>query len=273
MFDASEIEDNCVMEYLKQRNLVEHTTLNTLYYKRKNCDQTVRKVVQTIYEKNFDYLKGDARVDNNTYRTCLRNEFNRHKMEEKFLKARAINYEPQQTKLTTIRDAVLFNIKLFCSRRFEDAARSRFKEFVSDTGSLSPKMVNHPAVLKIKENSACLNRYAIERKLLDPSAYKLDTKLINQTEDDCKWAVYDVTDLIMDEWHIRRVSEDDKIQRCLIRIFLDTQAVDSFIKYSILSQLHLTQQQRDFERENFIKSSEIVHEMSYECMSIGFEKI
>lgn len=65
--------------------------------------------------------------------------------------------------------------------------------------------------------------------------YNLKLKLANQTED----AESDVSDLIIDEWHIRRVSEDDDIKRCFIEIFLETQAVDLFVKNSLLRQLQL----------------------------------
>lgn len=272
---ATELEDNCIMEFLKQRHLINSTASNPVYYRRKNCDQIVKKLVRIIYEENLDYLtEGQgSKVDNRTYRTCLRSEFERQKMNEKFLKAKAIDYEPQKTKLETIREAMLATIKSFCSREFEDVASERFKQFISDKGEPSPRFSFHPAMLKIKENLVCMNRYAVDRKLLDPSLYHLNMKLINQTDDGCKLAEYDVVDLIMEEWHIRRVSEDDAIQRCFIAIFLETQAVDLFIKYALLSQLKLTQEQQNSERESFVKSSGIVHEMSYKCMSIGFEKI
>lgn len=270
---ANELEDNCIMEFLKQRKLVNYTKLNSVYYKRKNCDQIVKKFVKTIYEKNFDYLEEDAAVDNKTYRNCLKTEFDRHKMDEKFLKAKSLDYEPQKTKLENIRDAVLTNIKTFCSKSFAQVASERFKEFVSDEGGPKLKASRHPAFLKIKDNLVCLNLYAVEKDLLDPSYYHLDLKLINQTDEDCKQAVDDVKELIMDEWHIRRASEDDEINRCLIEIFLETQAPDLFIKKALLSQMQLSQEHKDFEREDFIKSSSIVHEMSYKCMSIGFEKI
>lgn len=270
---ATEIEDNCIMEFLKQRNLISSTATNPNYYRRQNCDTVVTRVVRNIYEENYDYVEENAAVDNRTYRNCLKSEFDRHKMNEKFLKTKALDYEPQRTKLEKIQDDLLQNIKSFCSRKFAQVASQRFEDFFTKVGGLSLRMLNHPAVVKIKENLACMNLYAIEKKLLDPAVYDLNVKLINQTEDDCKYAEYDVRDMIMDEWHIRRVSEDDEIQRCFIGIFLETQAVDFFIKNSLLNHLQLTQEQKDFEREKFVESSSIVHEMSYKCMSNGFEKI
>lgn len=247
--------------------------MNAVYYKRRNCDQVVKKVVKSIYEENYDDVEEGSAVNNKTYKACLKSEFDRHKMDEKFLKAQAVDYEPQRMKLEKIKDDFLFNIKFFCSKKFAEVATERFKAFVSDEGGPSLQIMNHPALLKIKENLACLSLYAVERKILDPTVYNLNLKLINQTDDDCKYAVNDVTLLIMDEWHIRRVSEDDGIQRCFNGILLQTEAVDRFIKNSLLSQLQLSQEQKDFERENFIESSAIVHEMSYECMLNGFEKI
>lgn len=270
---ATELEDNCIMEFLKQRHLVNSTASNPVYYRRKNCEQVVKKIVRIIYEENLDYLSEGAKVVNSSYRSCLRSKFEAQKMDEKFLKAKAIDYEPQKSKLETIRDAMLVTIKSFCSRAFEDVAMERFEQFISDKGGPAPRFAFHPAMLKIKQNLICMNRYAVDRKLLDPSLYHLNTKLINQTDDGCKLAEYDVADLIMEEWHIRRESEDDAIQRCFIAIFLETQAVDLFIKYALLSQLKLTPEQKNSERESFVKSSGIVHEMSFKCMSIGFEKI
>lgn len=270
---ANELEDNCIMEFLKQRELINSTASNAVYYRRRNCDQVVKKVVRILYEENMNFVEAGAKVDNRTYRICLRSEFDRQKMNEKFLKAKAIDYEPQMTKLETIRENMLATIRAFCSRTFEDAASERFKDFVSDKGGPSPRFAFHPAILKIKENLVCMSRFAVDRKLLDLALYQLNLKLINQTDDGCKLAEYDVTDLILEEWHIRRLSEDDEIQRCFIGILLETQAVDLFIKLTLLGQLPLTQEQKDAERASFVKSSAIVHEKSYKCMSIGFERI
>lgn len=272
---ALSLEDRCVIEFLKQRNLLNETTFS-YYFARsrsRDCDQKIQKIVETIYEENFDYVDKGASVDNITYRECLKNEFDRHKMEEKFLKIRAFENEPQKNKLEKIRDDFLDNIKLICTKSLVAVSTQRFKNFVSDEGGPSVKVMKHPALVKIKQHLGCVSRYAVEKKILDSTVYSLNLKLINQTDDDCQYALYEVITLIMDEWHIRRVSEDDAIQRCFIGILLDTQAVDLFIKNALLSQLQLNQEQKDFELESFLKSSAIVHEMSFRCMLNDFEKI
>lgn len=272
---ALNVEDRCIIEFLKYRNLLNETTFPNYFARSrsKDCDQIVKKSVKNLYEQNFDYVVEGASVDNKTYRECLKSEFDRHKMDEKLLKLKVFENEPQQIKLEQIRDDFVANIKLMCAKTFEETSSKRFKAFVSDEGGPSLEVLNHPALVKIKENIGCMNRYAVEKKILDPAVYNLDLKLINQTEDDCKYVLYDVITLVMDEWHIRRVSEDDNIQRCVIGILLDTQAVDLFIKNCLLSQLQLSQEQKYFERENFLKSSAIVHEMSYHCILNDFEKI
>lgn len=275
--NASELEDHCIIAYLKQRSLLNETTFSNYRapVRTKNCDPIVKKIARTLYEDNFDYLEDGASVDNKTYKDCLRSEFDRHKMDEKFLKAKLFfeDGEPGTDKLEVVKDNMLTHMKRKCSKSIVEEASERFKEFVSDKGGPAPKMARHPAILKIKGNIVCMNLYAVENQILDPTYYNLKLKLINQTVDYCKKIVEDVIALIMDEWHIRRQSDDDAIQRCLIEIWLQTQAADTFIKNSLLSQLQLTQEQKDYERENFIISSNNVHELSYKCMSIGFEKI
>ncbi|CRK96369.1 CLUMA_CG009786, isoform A [Clunio marinus] len=268
-------EHNCVIEFLKKHNLLNfdvHPYYNVKIW-TKNCDQINRKLVKNFFDENFDYLDEESSVDNKTYRACLKKDFERLKMDEKFMKLKAFENEVQAEKLEKIRDDFLINIKFVCSKRFIEVASQRFKDYVSDEGGPSKAVINHPALKKIKANLICMNRYAVENKILDPSTYNLDLKLINQTEDDCKYIVYDVTSLIMDEWYIRRVSDDDAIQRCFIGILLETNAIDLYIKNSLLSQLQLSQEQKDIERENFIKASSIVHEMSYKCILNDFEKI
>lgn len=272
---ALSLEDRCVIEYLKSRNLLNETSF-PYYFARsrsRDCDQKIKKIVKNIYEENFNYVDEGASVDNETYRNCLKSEFDRHKMDEKFLKIKAFENEPQKTKLEKIRDDFLDNIKFICAKSFVAVSTERFKDFVSDEGGPSAKFMKHPALVKIKQHLGCLNRYAVEKKILNSTVYNLDLKLINQTDDDCQYTLYEVITLIMDEWHIKRVSEDDAIQRCFIGILLDTQAVDLFIKNALLSQLQLSQEQKDFERENFLKSSAIFYEMSIGCMLNDFEKI
>jgi hypothetical protein len=272
---ALNVQERCIIEFLKQRNLLNETTFPNYFARARSndCDQIVKKVVKKVYEANFDFVDEGASVDNKTYRECLKNEFDRHKMDEKFLKIKAFENEPQQIELEKIRDDFLLNIKLICAESLVKVSSQRFKDFVSDEGGPSLKVMKHPALVKIKENLGCMNRYAMEKEILDPAVYNLDLKLINQTDDDCKYVLYEVISLVMDEWHIRRFSEDDAIQRCFIGILLDTQAVDLFIKNALLSQLQLSQEQKDFERENFLKNSAIVHEMSYNCMLNDFVKI
>ena len=274
---AAELEDPCIIAYLKQRNLLNVTNFPSYYYRvrTKNCDQIVKKIVKSIYEENYDYLEEGAVVDNQTYIDCLKSEFDRQRMDEKFLKAKVFEDEdPDKVKLDRIKDNLLTHIKAQCSKSVEQEAAERFKLFVSDKGGLSSKMARHPAILKIKKNIVCMNIYGVEKKLLDPAIYNFRLKLINQTKDACSLIVNEVMWLIIDEWHIKRkYPEDDEIQRCFIDVLFDTKEIDVFIKNSLLSQLHLTQEQKDFEMKNFIESSNIVHEMSYKCMSIGFEKI
>lgn len=275
--EATELEDHCIIAYLKQRSLLNSTTFSNYRapVRTKNCDQIVRKIARSVYEDNFDYLEEGASVDNETYKDCLRSEFNVHKMDEKFLKAKLFyeDGEPGADKLEVVKDNMLTHIKRKCSKSIVEEASERFKSFVTDKGGPAYHMARHPAILKIKSNIICMNRYAVEKNLLDPTYYNLKLKLINQTPEYCEKVVEDVTALIMDEWHIRRQSEDDEIQRCLIEIWLEAKAVDVFIKNTLLSQLYLSQEQKDYERETFIESSNNVHELSYKCMSIGFEKI
>lgn len=269
------VDESCVVAFLKQRKIVNEVTFPKFHIRAftKNCDQIVKKLVKSIYEENLEYLEEGAGVDNKTYRDCLKSEFVRHKMDEKFLKASAFDDEPQKTQLEQIRDAFLLNIKFSCSKILSDESSNRFKDFVSDKGGPSQKLSKHPAIVKISENVICMNLYAVENKILDPTAYKLKLRPINQTDDDCKRVVSDVTTLIMDEWHIRRYSEDDKIQRCFNDVLLQTQAVEFFIKNTLLSRMQLTQEQKDFEREKFVKNAATIHDKTYKCISNGFEKI
>lgn len=275
--EATEVEDHCIIAHLKQRNLLNSTTFPNYYFrvrvKTKNCDQIVKKIVQGYYEENFALLEEGADVDNQTYIDCLMSEFDRHKLSEKFLKARAFVNETEKEALEKIRDAFILNIKFNCSQILREEQIKRYKDFVSDKGGTTQRLSRHPAIVMIRRNLICMNQYAVEEKILDPMAYDLKLQSVNQTADECKQAVSDVIRLIMDEWHIRRYSEDDKIQRCFIDVLLRTQIVNLFIKNSLLSQLQLTQKQRDFERDNFIESMNKVHEMSYDCIAIGFEKI
>lgn len=274
---ASQLEDHCVIAHLKQKNLLNATTYTNYRApnRAKNCTVVVRKIVESLYEEKYDYVEDDASVDNATYRSCLKSEFDRNRMDEKFLKDKIFDDdEPGKMKLLKIIENLLGHIRMTCTRVPVEQASQRFKEFVSDAGGLSRKLARHPAILKIKQNLVCVNLYAAEEKILDPNVYKLKLKPINNPTDGyCKQVLDDVATLIMDEWHIRRYSEDDEIQRCFIKILLQTQAVDLFIKNALLSQLLLTQEQKDSEHEKFIESSNIVHEMLYKCMSIGFEKI
>lgn len=274
--NALAVEDRCIIEFLKQRNLLNETTFPNYFARSRssNCDQIVKKVVKNLYEKHIDYVGENASVDNKTYQECLKSEFDRHRMDEKFLKIKAFENEPQQlTQLEQIRDDFLQKIKSVCAETFLEVSSQRFKDFVSDEGGPSPKVMNHPALLKIKENIVCMNLYAVEKKILDPAVYNLKLKLINQTNEDCKYVLFDVMTLIMDEWHIRRFSEDDNIQRCYIGILLETQAVDLFIKNCLLSQLQLSQEQKKNEQTSFLKKSVNVHEMSFNCMLNNFERI
>lgn len=273
--EGTEIEDNCIITYLKQRNLLNSTTFRHYHVraKTKNCDQIVKKIVQGYFEENFELLEEGADVDNKTYIDCLMSEFDRHKINEKFLKARAFVNETEHETLERIRDAFVLNIKFNCSGILREEQIKRYKDFVSDKGGTSKLLSRHPAIMKITENLICMNQYAVEEKILDPGTYELKLQPVNQTDDECKQVVSDVITLIMDEWHIRRYSEDDKIQRCFIDVLLRTQTLNLFIKNSLLSQLQLTQEQKDFERDNFIESMNKVHVQSYDCIAIGFEKI
>lgn len=273
--EATEVEDHCIIAHLKHRNLLNSTTFPNYHVrvKTKNCDQIVKKIVQGYYEENFELLEEGADVDNKTYIDCLMSEFDRHKIGEKYLKARAFENETEKEVLETIRDAFILNIKFNCSQILREEQIKRYKDFVSDKGGTAEKLERHPAIKAITDNLICMNQYAVEEKILDPLAYKLKLQPVSQTADECKQAVSDVIRLIMDEWHIRRYSEDDKIQRCFIDVLLHSQAVNLFIKNSLLSQMQLTQEQKDYERDNFIESMNKVHEMSYDCIAIGFEKI
>lgn len=272
---ALTVDDRCIIEYLKQRNLLNETTFPNYFARSRSqdCNRIIEKIVKKLYDENLDYVVEGASVDNKTYRECLKSEFDRHKMDEKFLKIRAFENEPQQPKLEKIRDDFLQNIKFICAGMYVKVSTLRFNDFVSEEGGLSERMLNHPAIIKIRENLGCVNRYAVEKEVLDPNIYDLDLKLINQTDEDCKNVMNDISTLIMDEWHIRTVSDDDTIQRCVIGIFLDTNAVDLFIKNTLLSQLQLTQEQRSEELKSFIEKSNEVHEMSYRCILNGFNYI
>jgi hypothetical protein len=272
---ALSVDDRCIIEFLKHRNLLNETTFPNYFARSRSqdCNKIVEKIVKKLYEENLDYVVEGASVDNKTYRECQKSEFDRHKMDEKFLKIRAFENEPQQPKLEKIRNDFLKNIKFICAGMYVKVSTLRFNEFVSDEGGLSASMKNHPAVVKIIENLACVNRYAVEKEILDPKVFDLDLKLINQTEDDCKNVMNDIVTLIMDEWHIRTVSDDDSIQRCVIGIFLDANAVDMFIKNSLLSQLQLSQEQKYEELKSFVEKSQEIHEMSYRCIQNGFESI
>lgn len=272
---ASDLEENCVVAHLKQRNLLNFTTHANFYnrLRTKNCDPIVKKVVKTLFEETFDHLDQDASVDNKTYRECLKKEFDRLKLDVKFLKVKAYDNEPSQIKLETIRDNFVRTIKMNCSKTLENEAKTRFKSFISNDGGLSAKMKKHPAVLKIKSNLPCLTKYAIEKKILDFSTSQLKVKPLNQLDEKCMKLVDEVTLRIMDEWHIRRYSEDDEIQRCYIDNLLRTHAIDLFIKNVLLSEMKLTSEQKDIELENFLKTSNILHELTYACFSKGFEEI
>ena len=273
--EAMEPEDGCLIAYLKQRKLLNATTYWN-YASRtrvKNCDQIVKKIVKTLYEESFDYLDEDASVDNKTYRHCMKGEFDRHQLDLKFLKAKLFETEPEQLRLEKIRDNLVRTIKLNCSKTFESDASVRFKSFISDDGGLSAKLARHPAILKMKANLVCMNSYAVDKELLDAGNFSLKLTPLKLTDEDCKKVVDEVKQLIIEEWHIRRYSEDDEVNRCRIEILLRTQAIDLFIKNVLLSQLQLTQEQKELEHENFLKNSNAVHEMTYKCMSIGFEKI
>lgn len=273
---ASDLEENCVVAHLKQRNLLNFTTHSNFYnrLRTKNCDPIVKKIVKTLFEETFDYLDQDASVDNKTYRECLKSEFDRLQLDVKFLKVKAYENEPSQMKLETIRDNFVSAIKLNCSKVLESGATTRFRSFISkDDGGLSPKMKNHPAVLKIKSNLPCLSRYAIEKQILDLSTSQLKVKPLNQLDEKCMKIVDEVTARIMDEWHIHRYTEDDEIQRCYIDNLLRTHAIDLFIKNVLLTEMKLTLEQKDIELDNFLKTSNIVHELTYECYSKGFQEL
>lgn len=272
---ALTVDDRCIIDFLKQRNLLNETTFPNYFARSrsKDCDKIVEKIVEKIYEDNFDYVDEGASVDNKTYRDCLKREFDRHKMNEKFLKIKAFENEPQLPKLEKIRDDFLLNIKFICADLFVKVSSMRFKDFVSDDGGPSENMMKHPAMVKIKENLACVNRYAVEKEILDANVFDLDLKLINQTEEDCKNVLSDVTTLIMEEWSIRTLSDDDTIQRCVIGIFLDNNAVDMFIKNSLLGQLELSQEQKYEELKSFVDKSSHIHELTYRCMLNGFDAI
>lgn len=272
---ASDLEENCVVAHLKQRNLLNFTTHANFYngLRTKNCDLVVKKVIKTLFEETFDYLDQDARVDNKTYRECLKSEFNRLKLDVMFLKVKAYENEPSQVKFEAVRDNFVRTIKMNCSKVLENEATVRFKSFISNDGGLSPKMRKHPAVLIIKSNLPCLSRYAIEKQILDFSTSQLKVKPLHQLDEKCMKIVDEVSLRIMDEWHIRRYSEDDEIQRCYIDNLLRTHAIDLFIKNVLLSEMRLTPQQRNVELENFLKTSNILHELTYACFSKGFDKI
>lgn len=272
---AAESEDNCVIAYLKQRNSLSENAFADFPARllKKNCDSTVKKIVKRLFDENFDYLDKDAKVDNKTYRACLTNEFERLRLDLKFLKATAFENDPIGVKLGDIRDNFIRTIKLNCSKVLEKDASLRFKSFISDVGGLSPKMEKHPAIKKIKANLVCLNQYAVERQILDPSELKLKLSPVKLSDKDCVRVLSQVKTLITDEWHIRVYSENDAINRCFINVLLQTQAIDVFIKNALLSQLQLTQYQKKLEHDNFLKTSNIVHELAYKCMSMGFEEV
>lgn len=272
---ALTVGDRCIIEFLKHRNLLNETTFPNYYARSRSqdCDKIVQKTVKILYEENFDYVGEGASVDNTTYRDCLKSEFDRHKMDEKFLKIKAFENEPQQTTLEKIRDDFLQNIKFICADLLVKVSTQRFKDFVSDEGGPSVDMSSHPAIEKIKENLGCVSRYAAENKILDSNVFDLDLKLINQTDDDCRYVLNSVKTLIMDDWHIRTGSEDDAIRRCIIGILFNRNAEDLFIKNSLLSQLQLTQEQKDFELKSFIEDSRTIQELSYDCMLNGFQGV
>lgn len=271
---ADELEDHCVITFLRQRNLLDAKTFPGGGGRvRKSCDQIVKKIVKSSFDENFDYLDEDGKVDNKTYVECLKSEFNRHKLDEKFLKARIFTWEPQKGRLEAIRDDFVTKIKFNCSGDLLEQFELRFKDFITEKVGVSSSFSKHPAVLKIRENLACMNRYAVGKEMLDLSTHALKLKLFNQTEDDCKHAVKEVTKLIVDEWHIRRYSEDDEVQRCFIEILLENDAIDAFIKKTLLSHLPLSQDEKDAERETFIQSSIAIHQSAFKCLTKNFQKI
>ncbi|XP_070489747.1 uncharacterized protein [Chironomus tepperi] len=206
-------------------------------------------------------------IEKSTYINCLKSEFDRHKMNEKFLKARIIHNEPQKTKLERIRDGILYNIKYKCSGAFHNGSISRFNEFVSDMGP-SEAATNRLAYPKIIENLPCINQYAIDKGILSADKYNLKS-----TKGDCVKAVNEVMSLIRLEWDMQKASDDENTQKCLINTLKEIATEATFIKLTLLSQLNLTKEQQDAEREDFIAHTLNLREEVYNCLNKEFDEL
>ena len=191
-------------------------------------------------------------------------------MNEKFLKARIVHNEPQKTKLERIRDGILYHIKYTCSGAFRNGSISRFNEFVSDMGP-SEVTRSRLAYPKIIENLPCINQYGIDKGIL--SADKYSFELRKSSKEECDKAVNVVISLIRKEWDMQKASDDENTQKCLIKTLKDIATEATFIKLTLLSQLNLTKDQQDAEREDFIAHMLNLREEAYNCMNKEFDEL
>lgn len=267
-------EDECIVLYLQDRKLLKSPFSSIIqkdHPKYEECLNVINKLVENIYKENYyDEIVVHDGIDESTYIKCLKTEFDRHKMNEKFLKARIIHNEPQKTKLERIRDGILNNIKYTCSGAFRNGSISRFNEFVSYIGP-SEAAIRRLACPKIIENLACINQYAIDKGIL--SADKYSPTLVKSSKEECDKAVNEVIFLIRKEWDMQRPSDDENTQKCLLNTLKEIATEATFIKLTLLSQLNLTKEQQDAERKDFIAHTLNLREEVYNCMNKEFDEL
>jgi hypothetical protein len=133
--------------------------------KHEECLNVINKLVEIFHKENYDEIVVHDRTDESTYTECLKSEFDRHKMNEKFVKARIIHNEPQKIKLERIRDGILYNIKYTCSSAFCSYSISHFNAGPSEAAK---RGLAYP---KIIENLPCINQYAIDKGILSADKY------------------------------------------------------------------------------------------------------
>ncbi|XP_070489746.1 uncharacterized protein [Chironomus tepperi] len=209
------------------------------------------------------YLE-DRKLLNSPSSSVIQRDSAKH---EECLSARIIHNEPQKTKLERIRDGILYNIKYKCSGAFHNGSISRFNEFVSDMGP-SEAATNRLAYPKIIENLPCINQYAIDKGILSADKYNLKS-----TKGDCVKAVNEVMSLIRLEWDMQKASDDENTQKCLINTLKEIATEATFIKLTLLSQLNLTKEQQDAEREDFIAHTLNLREEVYNCLNKEFDEL
>lgn len=153
---------------------------------------------------------------------------------------------------------------------FRNGSISRFNEFVSDMGP-SEATRSRLAYPKIIENLSCINQYGIDKRII--SADKYSFELRKSSKEECDKAVNVVISLIRKEWDMQKASDDENTQKCLINTLKDIATEATFIKLTLLSQLNLTTDQQDTEREDFIAHMLNLREEVYNCMNKEFDEL